>query len=94
MNDWIGEGGARLSGGERQRVALARALLRPSQILILDEPTAHLDPASERLAVRAIKRRRAGRTLILATHQAAPLALAEHLYRLHQGTLTELDHGL
>ena len=99
LNDWIGEGGARLSGGERQRVALARALLRPSQILILDEPTAHLDPASEALAVQAIERRRANRTLILATHQAAPLALADQTYllqhsRLHQGTLTELDHGL
>ena len=94
LNDWIGEGGARLSGGERQRVALARALLRPSHILLLDEPTAHLDPASELLAVQAIERRRAGRTLILATHQAAPLALADTVHRLHAGTLMELPHGL
>ncbi|WP_420597001.1 amino acid ABC transporter ATP-binding/permease protein [Deinococcus sp.] len=91
LNDWIGEGGARLSGGERQRVALARALLRPSRLLLLDEPTAHLDPASELLAVQAIERRRAGRTLILATHQAAPLALADQIYRLQHGTLTRLE---
>ena len=91
LNDWIGEGGARLSGGERQRVALARALLRPSHILLLDEPTAHLDPASELLAVQAIQRRRAGRTLILATHQTAPLALADQIYRLQHGTLTRLE---
>lgn len=94
LNDWIGEGGAKLSGGERQRVALARALLRPSDILLLDEPTAHLDPASETLAVQAVQRRRAGRTLILATHQRAPLALADQIYRLQYGILTELDHGL
>ncbi|TSA83114.1 ATP-binding cassette domain-containing protein [Deinococcus detaillensis] len=94
LDNWIGEGGAKLSGGERQRVALARALLRPSAVLILDEPTAHLDPVSEGLAVAAIQRRRAGRTLIFATHHTAPLSLADTLCRLHQGNLTELPHGL
>ncbi|ULH17287.1 ABC transporter ATP-binding protein (plasmid) [Deinococcus sp. KNUC1210] len=96
LSAWVGEGGARLSGGERQRVALARALLRASDVLLLDEPTAHLDADTERLAVQAIRRRRAGRTLILATHRPAPLALAQQLYRLQAGTLTplEIPHGL
>ncbi|GGR07747.1 amino acid ABC transporter ATP-binding/permease protein [Deinococcus ruber] len=96
LTAWVGEGGARLSGGERQRVALARALLRPSDVLLLDEPTAHLDADTEPLAVQAIQRRRAGRTLILATHRPAPLALAQQIYRLHAGTLTllEISHGL
>ena len=91
LNAWVGEGGARLSGGERQRLALARALLRPSNILLLDEPTAHLDADAEQLAVQAIERRRAGRTLIFATHRPAPLELAQRIYRLHAGTLTLLE---
>ncbi|ADV66978.1 thiol reductant ABC exporter subunit CydC [Deinococcus maricopensis] len=77
LDGWVGEGGARLSGGERARVALARALLKPSDVLILDEPTAHLDPPAEALALRVIERERQGRTLIIITHRPGPLALVD-----------------
>ncbi len=89
LDDWVGEGGARLSGGQRQRLALARTLLKPSDTLILDEPTAQLDPESEARALRVIQEERAHRTLILATHRAPPLALAQRTYRLHAGKLED-----
>lgn len=59
----------RLSGGERQRVALARALLRSPEILLLDEPTAHLDDESTASLLDALyQEREAGRTIVIATH--------------------------
>ncbi len=72
----IGEGGFGLSGGQAQRVAIARAFLKDAPLLLLDEPTAHLDPAAEREIFAAIRRLAIGRTVILASHatQAAELA--------------------
>ncbi|MEZ5998161.1 MAG: ATP-binding cassette domain-containing protein [Hyphomonas sp.] len=63
--------GAGLSGGQRQRIALARALLRKSPILLMDEPTAHLDPDAEQDLIEKIKSLAASRTIILATHSPA-----------------------
>ncbi len=67
----IGEQGLRLSGGERQRLALARALLKRAPILVLDEATAHLDPATERAVWRALRAQ--ARTMLIITHQRAGL---------------------
>ncbi len=69
----VGEDGGQLSGGQRQRVALARALLRPAPILILDEPTAHLDPATAEAVLTTIFQQAGERTVILLAHQASPL---------------------
>ena len=67
----IGEGGFGLSGGQAQRVAIARAFLRNAPLLLLDEPTAHLDPATEADVLDSLRRLAIGRTVILASHSAA-----------------------
>ena len=78
----LDERGSCLSGGERRRIALARALLKPSSIWLLDEPTAHLDDASEIALVATIAHARAGRTTLIATHSERLAALANVVIRL------------
>ena len=74
----IGSGGVGLSVGQRQRLALTRALAAHSQVVILDEPTAHLDAVSEKTVVRAIDAMRdAGRTVIVIAHRAAMMEAAD-----------------
>jgi len=69
----VGEDGVQLSGGQRQRVALARALLRDAPLLILDEPTAHLDPATAEAVLTTIFQQAGTRTVILLAHEPSPL---------------------
>lgn len=64
----VGEGGYGLSGGQAQRVAIARAFLKDAPLLLLDEPTAHLDPATEADVLDSLRRLTLNRTVILATH--------------------------
>ncbi|MBX0326244.1 thiol reductant ABC exporter subunit CydC, partial [Oscillochloris sp. ZM17-4] len=66
---WLGEQGARLSGGERQRLSIARALLKDAPILLLDEPTAHLDAEAEREVLAALAELQRGRTTLLISHR-------------------------
>ena len=74
----IGSGGVGLSVGQRQRLALTRALAARSQVVILDEPTAHLDALSEETVVRAIDAmREEGRTVIVIAHRAAMMEAAD-----------------
>lgn len=74
----IGQGGAGLSVGQRQRLALTRALVAPSALVILDEPTAHLDGAAENQVLAAVNTlRAAGRTVLLVAHRPALLAAAD-----------------
>lgn len=67
----VGEGGFGLSGGQAQRVAVARAFLRDTPLILLDEPTAHLDPGTEAAVLDALRRLCVGRTAIVATHARA-----------------------
>lgn len=67
----VGEGGYGLSGGQAQRVAIARAFLKNAPLLLLDEPTAHLDPATEAEVLDSLRRLALGRTVILASHSSA-----------------------
>jgi len=72
----VGEGGYGISGGEAQRVAVARAFLRNAPLLLLDEPTAHLDPATEADLLDSLRRLAMGRTVIVASHSTAAHAWA------------------
>jgi thiol reductant ABC exporter CydD subunit len=78
----LGEGGAGLSAGERQRVALARAFLRDAPLLLLDEPTAGLDGATEAGVLDAVRRLARGRTVLLVAHRPALVAIADRTVEL------------
>ncbi|WP_071338692.1 thiol reductant ABC exporter subunit CydD [Streptomyces albidoflavus] len=80
----LGEDGAGLSAGQRQRVALARAFLADRPVLLLDEPTASLDGASEEAVVEAVRRLAVGRTVLLVVHRPALLAVADWVVRLDE----------
>jgi ABC-type multidrug transport system fused ATPase/permease subunit len=78
----LGTEGAGLSAGERQRVALARAFLRDAPLLLLDEPTANLDGATEEAVLSAVRRLMVGRTVVLAAHRPSLLAVSDRVVRL------------
>ncbi|WP_320065802.1 thiol reductant ABC exporter subunit CydD [Micromonospora sp. RTGN7] len=86
----LGERGHGLSSGQRQRVALARAFLRDAPVVLLDEPTARLDTASEAVVLTATRRLVAGRTALLVAHRPALLEDADRILRVEDGRVTEL----
>jgi ABC-type multidrug transport system fused ATPase/permease subunit len=85
----VGERGAALSGGQRQRIAIARALVRNAVILILDEPTAGLDPETEALVLEALERLQAGRTTFVIAHHLRTIERADLIIVLHEGRVVE-----
>ena len=85
LDSVIGEGGYGLSGGQAQRIAIARAFVRNAPLLLLDEPTAHLDPATEADVLDSLRRLALGRTVILASHSAAAHVFGGRLLELSNG---------
>ena len=81
----IGEGGHGLSGGQRLRLALARAFLRDAPLVLLDEPTAHLDPATEAQVLDSLRRLCTGRTVVIASHSAMLRARFPKVLELRDG---------
>jgi ABC-type multidrug transport system fused ATPase/permease subunit len=87
----IGDGGRRLSVGQGQRVALARALISRAPMVLLDEPTAHLDSDSEETVSRAIARLTTGRTALLVSHRRRAIAGADRVLELREGRLSPFE---
>jgi ATP-binding cassette subfamily C protein CydD len=87
LDSWVGEQGTGLSRGEAQRVALARVLLKDAPVLLLDEPTAGLDPDTERQVIAAIDSFQAGRTVLTVTHRPADIHRVERMVVLEEGRI-------
>jgi ATP-binding cassette subfamily C protein LapB len=87
LDTQVGERGESLSGGQQQAVAVARALLYDPPILIMDEPTASLDPASEIRLLRRLDVLVRNRTVILITHKATMLSLVDKLLLMDRGRI-------
>jgi ATP-binding cassette, subfamily B, bacterial len=85
----VGERGLTLSAGERHRITLARALLRNPAVLVLDEPTAALDPDTEREIVDSLRTALRGRTAIVITHRFSLAAIADQVITLDGGKISE-----
>jgi ABC-type multidrug transport system fused ATPase/permease subunit len=81
----VGDGGRPVSTGEQRRIALARAFVRDAPLVILDEPTADLDPASAELVAEAVERLRAGRTVLLIAHRPELIRAADRVVVLGAG---------
>lgn len=85
----LGQRGDNLSGGQRQRLAIARALLRRSTVVLLDEPTVGLDPASKAKVVEALSELTRDRTTIMITHEPAALMRLDRVVWLEDGVIVE-----
>ena len=83
----VGEGGRRLSAGQARRIALARAFLSDAPLVVLDEPTAHLDAESAALVDEALVRLLEGRTALLAVHRPALARRADRVVELRDGRI-------
>jgi len=85
----VGERGVKLSVGEKQRVSIARALLKDSPILILDEATASVDTATEKLIQEALERLMANRTSFVIAHRLSTIRKADQILVMRQGQIVE-----
>lgn len=93
LESQAGDMGDQMSGGQRQRLAIGREALRRAPVLILDEATAHLDPASERRVLRNLRLARPGGTLIVISHRIASVAHADVIWVMDGGRIVESgDH--
>lgn len=89
FDTWIGEQGVRLSAGQRQRLAIARAILKDAPLLLLDEPTANLDPLTEQALLRTLIPFMQGRSVIYITHRLVGMDWMDEILALHRGRVIE-----
>jgi ATP-binding cassette subfamily C protein len=90
MDRVVGERGLRISGGQRQRIALARALVHKPDLLLLDEATTALDPATERAICDTLLNLRGEITIVAIAHHGRLVELADHVFHVVAGTVTAL----
>ena len=84
----VGELGETLSGGERQRIGLARAFLHDAPFMLLDEPTSNLDSLNEAVILKSLKEESAGKTVVLVSHRASTMRIADESYSVENGRLS------
>ena len=84
----VGELGETLSGGERQRLGLARAFLHGAPFILLDEPTSNLDSLNEAVILRSLQRERAHKTVVLVSHRASTMRIADQVYSVEHGRVS------
>lgn len=84
----VGELGDTLSGGERQRLGLARAFLHDAPFLLLDEPTSNLDSLNEAVILRALAEEHGKRTVVLVSHRASTMGIADTVYSVENGRVS------
>lgn len=85
----IGALGDNLSAGEKQRIGLARAFLRGSELILLDEPTSNVDSINEGIILRALKEQKNKKSIILVSHRESTMAIADRIYQVVGGVMTE-----
>lgn len=93
LDTLVGEDGVAVSGGERQRLGLARAVVSPAEVLLLDEPTAMLDPPTAAAVLRDVLAAAAGRSVLVVTHAADGLDAFDRVLELRDGRLRTLERG-
>ena len=77
-----------LSGGQRKRAALAAALLRPAELLLLDEPTSNLDSLNEAVILKSLHEEREGKTVVLVSHRQSTMRIADTAYSVEHGRMS------
>ena len=91
LDTQVGERGLGLSGGEAQRVALARAFLKKAPLLLLDEPTAHVDTETEEQLLASLAELVKGKFVVIATHSPTVLTICKQIYHLEAGKLEQVS---
>jgi ATP-binding cassette subfamily C protein CydC len=89
LDTWLGEQGARMSGGEAQRLAIARVLLQSTPFILLDEPTANLDPDTEQKLLTTLFRLFREKGVLMITHRLVMLDQADEIVFLERGKIIE-----
>jgi len=91
-NQIVGERGIKLSVGQKQRIMIAMALLKSPKILILDEPTAALDPVSEKMVEKGLKKLMKGKTVFIIAHRLSTLRICDKIIVLYKGKVVEIGN--
>lgn len=91
FNSRVGVFGDNISAGEKQRIGLARAFLRGSKLILLDEPTSNVDSINEGIILRALKKHKEDRGIILVSHRESTMAIADRVYRFNGEIVEEVE---